>query len=63
MSDKYPAIIGGLCNALDMPSHTLPAGLRIRDSATHRFVFNYAPRAQVWGGNIVSAASVYWEAL
>ena len=59
----FDAIIGGLCDALDLPSYTLPDGLRIRDTATHRFVFNYAPEAQVWNGNIVPAAGVYWEAI
>jgi beta-galactosidase len=59
----FDAIIGGLCDALDLPSFQLAEGLRIRDTATHRFVFNYAPKAQAWGGTIVPAAGVHWEAL
>lgn len=59
----FDAIIGGLCDALDLPSFQLAEGLRIRDTATHRFVFNYAPKAQAWGGTIVPAAGVHWETL
>ena len=59
----FDAIIGGLCDTLDLPSYTLPEGLRIRDTATHRFVFNYAPTAQAWGDVIVPAAGVHWETL
>jgi beta-galactosidase len=59
----FDSIIGGLCDVLDLPTHTLPAGLRIRDTATHRFVFNYAPKAQNWHGTIIPAAGVHWEPL
>ncbi|WP_019954682.1 beta-galactosidase [Yoonia vestfoldensis] len=59
----FDAIIGGLCDPLDLPSYTLPEGLRIRDTTTHRFVFNYAPKAQAWGDVIVPAAGVHWETL
>jgi beta-galactosidase len=59
----FDAIIGGLCDALDLPSFQLAEGLRIRGTATHRFVFNYAPKAQAWGGTIVPAAGVHWEPL
>jgi len=41
----------------------LPDGLRIRDTATHRIVFNYAPKAQEWNGVIIPAAGVHREAL
>ena len=59
----FDRIIGGMCDTLDIPTFELPDGLRIRDTDTHRFVFNYAPKAQKWGDVIVPAAGVHWEAL
>ncbi|MBE0412213.1 beta-galactosidase [Yoonia sp.] len=59
----FDAIIGGLCDTLDLPTLALPEGLRVRDTGTHRFVFNYAPKAQHWNGAIIPAAGVHWEAL
>ena len=59
----FDAIIGGLCDTLDITTYSLPDGLRIRDTDTHRFIFNYAPKAQSWGDVIIPAAGVHWEAL
>ncbi len=59
----FDRIIGGLCDTLDIATFELPDGLRIRDSDTHRFVFNYASKAQRWGDVIVPAAGVHWEEL
>ncbi len=38
----------------------LPDGLRLRDTATHRFAFNYAPEAVTWQGQEIEPASVAW---
>ncbi len=57
----WDSIIGGLCDAADLQTYALPRGLRIRDTATHRFVFNYAPKAQHWNGTKIPAAGVHWE--
>jgi beta-galactosidase len=46
-----------------LATHDLPDGLRIRDTATHRFVFNYAPEPQVWGTTTIPPAGVHWEEL
>jgi beta-galactosidase len=59
----FDHIIGGLCDSLGITTWQLPDGLRIRDTETHRFVFNYAPEAQDWNGAIIPAAGVHWEAL
>lgn len=59
----FDSIIGGLCDVLDLPTLQLPQGLRVRDSDTHRFIFNYAPKAQTWNGTIIPAAGVHWEPL
>ncbi len=59
--DTFDQIIGNLCDTLDIATFDLPKGLRIRDTATHRFVFNYAPKARKWGDVIIPAAGVHWE--
>ena len=41
----------------------LPDGLRIRDTATHRFVFNYAPEPLSYGDTVIQPAGVHWIAL
>lgn len=61
--DTFDRIIGYHCDALDLETHALPDGLRIRDTDTHRFVFNYAPKAQKWNGTKIPAAGVHWEPL
>ncbi|MBB5721070.1 beta-galactosidase [Loktanella ponticola] len=59
--DTFDQIIGNLCDTLDIPTFDLPKGLRIRDTETHRFVFNYAAKARKWGDVIIPAAGVHWE--
>ncbi|UWQ99268.1 beta-galactosidase [Rhodobacteraceae bacterium S2214] len=59
--DTFDQIIGNLCDTLDIATFDVPKGLRIRDTATHRFVFNYAPKARKWGDVIIPAAGVHWE--
>ena len=44
-----------------METLDLPDGLRVRDTARHRFVFNYAPEPQEWNGVTIPAAGVHWE--
>lgn len=41
----------------------LPEGLRRRDTATHRFYFNYGPDACSFDGVSIPAAGVYWHPL
>ncbi len=57
----WDSIIGGLCSEISLPNVALPKGLRIRDTTSHRFVFNYAPHAQDWNGTEIPAAGVHWE--
>ncbi|MEO0391141.1 MAG: beta-galactosidase [Pseudomonadota bacterium] len=38
----------------------LPQGLRLRDTRTHRFAFNYAATPTVWEGRSIDAAGVTW---
>ncbi len=59
----FDTIIRDLCDALDLPRQSLPQGLRIRETDTHRFVFNYAPKAQQWNNVSIPPAGVHWEPL
>ncbi|WP_413718471.1 beta-galactosidase [Silicimonas sp. MF1-12-2] len=38
----------------------LPDGLRLRDTASHRFAFNYAPEPVTWQGQTIPPAGVHW---
>ncbi|MBT8414777.1 MAG: beta-galactosidase, partial [Boseongicola sp.] len=38
----------------------LPQGLRVRDTATHRFAFNYAATPVHWRGIVIPPAGVHW---
>ncbi|MBL9053456.1 MAG: hypothetical protein JNN02_06970, partial [Tabrizicola sp.] len=40
----------------------LPEGLRLRDTATHRFLFNYNAVPVDWAGVTIPAAGVHWMA-
>lgn len=59
----WDRIMAALCGEVGLKHHALPDGLRIRDTDTHRFVFNYAPEPLSWNGTEIPAAGVYWEAL
>jgi len=59
----FDQIIQTACSECSIPTVTLPDGLRIRDTPTHRFVFNYANYPQDWNGTTVAAAGVHWELL
>ncbi|MEL6841010.1 MAG: beta-galactosidase [Pseudomonadota bacterium] len=59
----FDAIITDLCKELDIAKPELPDGLRIRDTATHRFVFNYAPTPVDWRGVTIPPAGVHWVPL
>ena len=61
--DTFDRIIADLCTEQGLDAHALADGLRIRDTATHRFVFNYAPEPQDWHGTTIPAAGVHWEPL
>jgi beta-galactosidase len=56
-------ILAEACAREGLDVETLPEGLRRRDTATHRFWFNYNPFAVEWGGVAIPAAGVHWEQL
>ncbi|WEK49932.1 MAG: beta-galactosidase [Candidatus Kaistia colombiensis] len=53
-------ILQQACAKEGLPTVELSGGLRIRDTATHRFFFNYGPEAQVIDGLEVGVAEVKW---
>ncbi len=52
-----------LCAEAALPTIRLPDGLRLRDTATHRFVFNYGQDEAEWKGHSIAPAGVHWESL
>jgi beta-galactosidase len=54
-------ILRGICAEAGVATLDLPEGLRVRDTATTRFVFNYAAQAMAWGDTILPPAGVHWE--
>ena len=53
-------ILTRACAAEGIEVDTLPEGLRRRDTATHRFLFNYNPVPAEWGGVTIPPAGVLW---
>ncbi len=59
----FDRIIRGLCATAGVEITPVTDGLRIRDTKTHRFVFNYAPEDAEYNGITLPAAGVYWTEL
>jgi beta-galactosidase len=53
-------ILQRACAAEGIETDPLPEGLRRRDTATHRFLFNYNPVPAEWGGATIPPAGVMW---
>jgi beta-galactosidase len=56
-------ILAEMCRAEGIETDRMPEGLRRRDTATHRFLFNYNAVPVDWCGVTVPAAGVHWQAL
>ncbi len=52
--------IADLTTELGIATQVLPDGVRIRDTATHRFAFNYAPEPRSFQGKTLQSAEVAW---
>lgn len=50
-----------LCNKLSIDCIRLPDGVRVRDTQTHRFYFNYNDQTQAVDGLSLGPASVLWR--
>ncbi len=53
-------ILGDLCAKAAIAIEALPDGLRRRDTATHRFYFNYGPEPVTHEGIALAPAGVQW---
>jgi beta-galactosidase len=49
------------CAAEGIETDPLPEGLRRRDTATRRFLFNYNAVSVEWGGVTIPPAGVHWS--
>ena len=56
----WDRIIARLAASADIPLTPLPEGLRLRDTAHHRFAFNYGPEPVAWQGQTIAPAGVAW---
>lgn len=56
-------LLRATCAAAGLPVTEMPYGLRRRDTATHRFLFNYNPAPVTFDGITIPAAGVHWSPL
>lgn len=56
-------MLADACQRAGITPDPLPEGLRRRDSATHRFWFNYNPVPVDWAGVSIPPAGVHWQPL
>ncbi len=61
--DTLDRIFAELCAEIGVQTHDLPRDLRLRDTDTHRFLFNYGPEPVTWNGVTIPAAGVHWQPL
>ena len=57
----FTRILTALCHEIGLETDPLPEGLRLRDTATYRFMFNYNAVPVEWGGVTIAAAGVHWK--
>ncbi|MEP2641441.1 beta-galactosidase [Roseobacter sp.] len=59
----WDRIIAGLAQRAGLTPQSLPQGVRLRDTATHRFAFNYGPEPVCFDGKSLAPAGVAWWAI
>jgi beta-galactosidase len=59
-ADLWDRILVTLSTQAGLDLVTLPEGLRLRDTGSHRFAFNYAPTPVTWEGRTLEPAGVAW---
>jgi beta-galactosidase len=62
-AETYVDIIETLAKTAGIPTQRLPEGLRVRDTETHRFWFNYAPNKITYQGKTIKPADLVIEDL
>ena len=61
-AEAMARILAALCAEQGIATDNLPDGLRCRDTASHRFWFNYNPAPITWQGITLPAAGVHRQA-
>lgn len=56
----WQRIIHDLAETAGLAALNLPEGLRLRDTATHRFAFNYGSEPVDFQGKVIASADVAW---
>ena len=56
----WDRIVAHLAAEAELGLIPLPEGLRLRDTAQHRFAFNYLSTPQQWNGQEIAPAGVAW---
>ncbi len=57
----WQRIVGILAETCGLETQSLPDGVRVRDTASHRFYFNYGPQPVHFAGIELPPAGVHWE--
>ncbi len=57
----FDALVTDFCKSEGIATLVLPEGLRVRDTDTHRFMFNYAPEPVTFDGVTLEPAAVHWQ--
>jgi beta-galactosidase len=60
--DAWARLMERLCEKAGVATEWLPEGLRLRDTPTRRFAFNYGPEPVAWEGRDLPPAGVAWRA-
>ena len=53
-------MVASLCDAAGVGTHTLPDGLRLRETGSHTFAFNYSAVPATFRGQEIAPAGVAW---
>jgi Beta-galactosidase len=59
--ETFFRIVSDLATEAGLTPLDLPEGLRLRDTQSHRFVFNYNPEPVIWQDQSIPAAGVQWQ--
>ncbi|MBM1222144.1 beta-galactosidase [Ponticoccus sp. SC2-23] len=59
--ETFHGIVSDLAREAGLSPRDLPDGLRLRDTAGRRFVFNYSAEPLDWEGKTLPAAGILWE--
>ncbi len=56
----WDRIVGTIATTAGLMVENMPQGLRVRDTAHHRFAFNYSTAPIIWRGTVISPGGVHW---